>query len=410
MAATPPNSKLHRAAEHFRAGRYAEALTIYESFLNDHPQNAGALSDAGLACVQLAHHDAARAYFLRALDEQPDHENAFYNLLDLLEETSDTETAEAVFDRFGPNIVASSEKNAFRERVLGRTTDIHADRLPPICVGGCGSSGTTLLRRILDAHSDIACGKEMSVFDRPRMYELTLSELRALYLKGDFDKLEDGVPFPIRTQSGSYCGLKPGNHGDYYHTRQEVVRMLHEADSMADFWAAYFTTYAQKRGKRRWAEKTPNNIFGAAHFLDLFPEGRFIHMIRDGRDVCLSLMQRRGYSHRSASHRWTMCMEAGRQLADHARAYTLHYEDLVSAPENTLNDLFSWLDIPYESSMLNFARQQQENTAHGYAQQAIFNSSAGRWKDEWGELPSTAAAALTLSLQKHLEVAGYETV
>ena len=407
MAKMSQRHALTRAAQHFQAGRYADALSIYESILEERPNHVDALNDAGLACAHLNRYEDAREHYLRALNEQSDHENAFFNLLALLEETNDIDAVEDIFDQFGSNIPASAEKSAYRERVLGRHIDLGADRYPPICIGGCGSSGTTLLRRIIDAHSEIACGKEMSVFDRPRMYDMTLRDLRIIYLQGAYDELEEGVPFPIRTQHGSYCGLKPGNHGSYYHTRQEVIELLHAADCVADFWDLYFLAYAQKRGKKRWAEKTPNNIFAAKHFLKAFPNGRFVHMVRDGRDVCLSLMQRRGYSHRAASLRWTMCMEAGRQIAGHDRVYTLRYEDLVAAPEDTVVDLFSWLGMSYEASVLDFARQQKERTAHGYAEQPIFNSSAGRWSDEWDQLPATTAAALDLSLQRHLVDMGY---
>ena len=63
----------------------------------------------------------------------------------------------------------------------------------PIFLGGCGSSGTTLLRKMLNAHPRIACGPEMSVFDRPKMFEISLDWLYTMWRNQDFEDLEEHI-------------------------------------------------------------------------------------------------------------------------------------------------------------------------------------------------------------------------
>ena len=94
----------------------------------------------------------------------------------------------------------------------------------PIIIGGCGSSGTTLIRKMLNAHRNIACGPEMSIFDRPKIYQIPLTYLYTMFRSLDFDKLDDEMIFPLRMQpmNTTYCGLHVDAHGKYYHPPEEI--------------------------------------------------------------------------------------------------------------------------------------------------------------------------------------------
>jgi hypothetical protein len=279
--------------------------------------------------------------------------------------------------------------------------------LSPIAVGGCGSSGTSLLRRIMDAHSEIACGKEMSVFDRPRMYEISLDELYRMYRTQNFTRLEENIPFPIVLEDkSSYFGLRRGNNGDTFHSVSETIAIFVRARNVAHFWNLYFTFYAQKQGKQRWAEKTPANIMCAKQFLEMYPDGRFIHMIRDGRDTCLSLIYRRGFEAAAALIRWITCMEAGLELRDHPRFYELRYEKLVHEPETTLTGLFQWLGTQYEPSVLDFHKTPADNR-FDYANRPIHQNSLGRWERQKDEIPDVLRELIPLSLRRYLDLMDY---
>lgn len=342
------------------------------------------------------------------LKEHPADARIFIRAVNLLANEGLENDAKALFETYEANIPESPSKQALRQSLFDHHPSSRPAHLGPICIGACGSSGTNLFRRLLDTHSQIACGKELSVFDRPLVYKLSLHELRAIYLSGDFKRLDEGIPFPMELDDGgSYFGLRPGTHGDFYHTVAEVLNLFDEADTVADFIDRFLLRYAQRRGKAIWAEKTPNNIYCAAQFLDAYPEGRFIQVLRDGRDVCMSLNRRRNFSPSKAVSRWISAVEAGLRIADHDRVYTLRYENLVHDPESTLKSVLEWLGLSFEPSMLDFTAKN-EISVHGYAEQPIHSDSAFRWKKEWSDLDSGARQFLDLSLHKHLIATGYE--
>jgi hypothetical protein len=349
----------------------------------------------------------ARRYQMH-LKEHPNDERIFIRLIDLLIREGLRADAAELFETYEANIPESPSKQAFRDSLFEHPPVGRPDHLGPICIGACGSSGTNLFRRLLDSHSQIACGKELSVFDRPRLYSMGLDELRAMYLADDFAALEEGVPFPLGFEDGSsYVGLRPGNYGDFYHAVPDVINLFEETSTVAEFLDQFLLRFAQRRGKAVWAEKTPNNIYCAEQFLDMYPKGRFIQVLRDGRDVCTSLNRRRNFSPPSAVSRWISAVEAGLRIADHKRAYTVRYENLVYEPEATLKSVLAWLGLPFEPGMLQFT-EKKEISKHGYAEQPIHSDSAFRWKREWSDLRPGPRTFLDLSLRKHLVATGYE--
>jgi len=396
------------AKKYYRKGNLPKALTVYCGFLDANPDDAAALNGAGATHAQMGNLERAAGYFERALEAAPQYEAAFFNLLKLLIKMDHPSRAREIFGEYGPNIKESPQKQSLRKTLFDRPITLDPPFPPPIAIGGCGSSGTTLLRRILDTHPEIACGKEMSVFDRPITYDLPINELHARFKAQRFEDFDCGVPYRIAWPDGTtYFGLKRGNHGDYYHTPDHVHALLNRADTSREFWHLYFYSYAQKQGKRNWAEKTPNNIFFADRFLDFFPRGRFINMIRDGRDVCLSLMHRRDFSPQSAAERWRLSIQAGQRVAHRDRVYTLRYEDLVTHPEATVQDLMAWLEISFTPSMLHFAEKTAEENQWGYAEQSVFSDAVYRWRTEWETLPDDVADTLLATLKPLLKSIDY---
>jgi hypothetical protein len=286
----------------------------------------------------------------------------------------------------------------------------------PIIIGGCGSSGTTLLRKMLNAHPDIACGPEMSVYDRPIIYKIDKTRLYTLWRNQDFDELDKGCLFQIRLPNNiSYFGLRYAGNMRHYHQPEQVDKWFKEAADVGSFFNLFFSNFMQKQKKGRWAEKTPNNIFCAKQVLDMYPEAYFINVIRDGRDVVLSLsprMEVNGFI--IAIIRWLTSIEAGRRLMGHERFYTVRYEDLVLQTRPTLEKLCNYIRVDYDQRMLEYWKttlpediQSSDITAR-YGTQPVFDTSVGKWKKQ--ELNPALIEIMNLAMADKLKELGYEVL
>jgi len=142
----------------------------------------------------------------------------------------------------------------------------YVSREPPIVVGGCARSGTTLMRVMLDTHPNIYCGPESSLFTPIRIK--TRRRIRELSWKFDV-------------------------------SARDIERLLGASRCLSEFIEKFFNHLTSVHGKSRWGEKTPTNVLHLDYIFRHFPRAKFIHMIRDGRDVACSLRhfpKRKGYT------------------------------------------------------------------------------------------------------------------
>ena len=292
----------------------------------------------------------------------------------------------------------------------------------PIIIGGCGSSGTTLLRKMLNAHPNIACGPEMSVFDRPKIFDLDLSYLYTMFRSLDFDALDEGMIFPLRMQplNSTYCGLHPDAHSKYYHKPEEVEKMFDEVETVAEFINLFFQRYAENQNKTRWAEKTPNNLFCIEQIFDWYPGAHFIVMVRDGRDVVLSLTERRQTHPIVAIFRWIISAAAFIEILNSNPAFIdrilrVNYEDLVLDTESVLRKVCMRIGEKFDPVMLDYwkiklpedkAEAEAKNPVENYATGPVFKDSVGKWKN--GDLNQTLDRMMRLTMRDYLLQLGYE--
>jgi hypothetical protein len=128
--------------------------------------------------------------------------------------------------------------------------------------------------------------------------------------------------------------------------------------SLAEATDVLYTCYAEANGKLRWGDKTPPYVMIVEQLASLLPAARFIHLIRDGRDVALS------FSSVSFGPRndpvaqaifWRNRVEAGRRAGEslgNERYFELRYEDLVARPEDELRRLCAFVDLAFDPMML----------------------------------------------------------
>jgi hypothetical protein len=120
-----------------------------------------------------------------------------------------------------------------------------------------------------------------------------------------------------------------------------------------------YRAFASSRGKPRYGDKTPAYVLSVGLLAELFPEGRFVHIVRDGRDVATSILQRPFGPDRlpEAAFRWKQAVRrgraAGRRLGP-GRYREVRYERLVAAAEEELRSLCSFAELPFDPAMLHY--------------------------------------------------------
>jgi hypothetical protein len=224
------------------------------------------------------------------------------------------------------------------------------ERPPFPFVVGSGRSGTTLLRLMLEQHPDLAIPPEsyfpVSMRHREPRYRSSAGF--------DLDAFVTDLLGNVRFQ-------------DWGLSESTVRSALHGVEPIdwADAIRRTFALYAEKEGKPRYGDKTPWFIMRINELSELFPESRFVHLIRDGRDVALSLSEVSwgpGGVEESA-RKWVRDMGRARRRASRLRPGTYmeaRYEDLVVDPEPIVRRVAEFVDLPWNDAMLAYHEGAEE--------------------------------------------------
>lgn len=217
---------------------------------------------------------------------------------------------------------------------------------PPVFVVGCGRSGTTLLRLMLDSHPDLAIPGESH-------FVPTLWRARGHYIADgvlDVDRLVGAI---VRSREFHQWGVPE----ELARRRVQDLRPT----TFGGVLEAVYLAYADHRGKRRWGDKTPQYVRIIPLLHELFPDARFVHIIRDGRDVALSYLSV-PWGPRdiwTAARKWRRDVSAGRTAGSALgpeRYLEITYERLVAEPKQTLEEVCAFAALPFDERMLQHHR------------------------------------------------------
>lgn len=279
----------------------------------------------------------------------------------------------------------------------------------PIFIVGANRSGTTLLRLILNAHSRIAIPDELIYFHSD-MAGIPIEQWRRPGLSPDaYARFVDRF-------LKSNC--EPLKELDVMQLKHEILEkgpadLKHPYQVALEAWARY-------HGKQRWGEKTPGNLFYADVILEMFPDAKFIHLVRDPRAGVYSMM---GFIFLpddvvfNALNRHKH-MTVGRAILEQnvppAQRMTVRYEDLVTDPSSTVQAICAFLEEPFEPEMLSFHNEASRsmdplavsdfNTA---ATQPITASFVDKWRTK---LSADAIATVEKICAPEMKEFGYEPV
>lgn len=224
---------------------------------------------------------------------------------------------------------------------------------PYLFVVGCPRSGTTLLQRILTHH--------------PALEVVNDSHFIPRALKGERDAIDHRTPLTPELAERAI-----GYHR--FHRLgidEDLARsMASSATTYSEFVGLLYDQVAAKAGKSLAGEKTPDYVRSLPLLHRLFPESRIVHIIRDGREVVLSLRDwatpTKGPGRIAmfsdepvavAALWWEWQVRAGLvagALLGPRHYHEIRYDDLVADAESAMRRTTAFLDIPFEQSMLEY--------------------------------------------------------
>jgi hypothetical protein len=134
--------------------------------------------------------------------------------------------------------------------------------------------------------------------------------------------------------------------------------------SAASVFDQIMRMFALEKGVHIWCEKTPMYVHHLTLLSNAFPNARFLHIIRDGRDCAASFHRRWKFNPVRTIFRWKQAVRAGRAQGKllGSRYLEVRYESLTHAPEMTFQEICEFLGIPFESTILNSARSRADKT------------------------------------------------
>jgi hypothetical protein len=207
---------------------------------------------------------------------------------------------------------------------------------------GSGRSGTTLLQAILSTHPDLAIVHESQFISRVR------SRPRWTRTSFDVDAAVDAI-----TRSPDFRRMNVPVHA----VRAELADRA--TTDFGDLVRAIFRVFASERGKSRYGDKTPGYVLHIDTLARLLPESRFIHVVRDGRDVALSYLatQFGPATIPDGALYWKRRVSRGRASGERLgpeRYMEIQYEVLVRDPEAVVRSVCRFIAIDYDDRMLRF--------------------------------------------------------
>lgn len=287
----------------------------------------------------------------------------------------------------------------------------HTDN-PFLFACGVPRSGTTLLQRMLNSHPEVAVANDSHFV--PRALELTDKSLTAKAESGDVIPLSDMLIEKVRNYHRFY---RLGISDEDFATASLNARTYQQLVS------ELYSQFACNHGKRLAGEKTPDYVRRLRLLHGLFPNSKLIHLVRDGRNVALSLLNWAKPNKGPGRIEWwnrypiAVCALWWRWLVmegrDQARAITaasvaeVKYESLTNNPGDSMELLCEFLNLDFSPKMLDYHRGKSKEQGSGSAKSAWLAPQTGLrdWRRDMEPLQVEVFEALAFDA---LEEYGYE--
>ena len=275
----------------------------------------------------------------------------------------------------------------------------------PVFIVGMSRGGTTLLSRMLDAHSDIAILPETwmyVVLDRLGcLEEFSNPWQTALFFNEVWKNLAS-----YRDPAARVVALEAAKERGYLGPSARLLERLGRA-------------YAKERNAKIWGEKTPGHALWLPQIRMLFPQARILFMVRDPRDVLVSYDERWDEGRRDTKYlvstasllKYYLSHLLRRPAFPPAQVQWVRYEALAANPAAELQRVCNFLGVGFQQSMLAFYRrhanvehEMPEGRHHALLSRPVTTEKIGRYQEA---LTQTQIALVESLLGEEMQSVGY---
>lgn len=228
----------------------------------------------------------------------------------------------------------------------------------PFFIVGSHRSGTTLLRLILNSHSQLAIPFESNFI--PRVNQ-RLEEFGDLQVSANMARLLDEISKDSFVREGQLI-------------RDKAAVLSRAGPTYASLIDAIFSEYALAEGKTRWGDKDPDNLEAMDLLWDLFPGCKFVHLVRDGRDVAVALrkLQWGSRSIPRLAEKWSVSTVTARKIGNvlgKEHYLEVRFEDLLTDPNNVIKRICAFLSVDFEATLLEYHKDANKHIPQSHIEQ-----------------------------------------
>lgn len=282
---------------------------------------------------------------------------------------------------------------------------------------GTGRCGTTIIAQMLNAHSNICVPHEIQILFE---YSNNGKRLNEVFASGENLHLSSADYIAL---VAARCPHRFDLYFDYEFFFESLVYPIKDLKALVN---ALYEAIVASRQKTIFLEQTPWYGQRIDIINSLFPDAKYIHVVRDGRDVAISYAKTPWW-HDSVEknlERWAgeinHITEQAHNILKPAQMLMVRYEDLVDFPEKELRRCSLHLGVDFENSMLDPSNFIDYSQYSKISTKAISSSSLNVWKEEksaavfegsryaWKTSKNFSFQSITSQISQTLISLGYE--
>lgn len=266
---------------------------------------------------------------------------------------------------------------------------------------GCDRSGTSLLMAMFNSHPELA---------------ITYETHSIPALAAQKHLIEQSSGFDVHAFAQAVIEEK--RFTGFGRSLEEVKAALQAQppSCLSDALRTLYRRFASDRDKSRYADKTPRYVLSIPPLAELFPEAVFVHIVRDGRAVALSLRDVEwgptsiGDCARFWKKRVVAWRSAARSLGP-GRCLEVRYEELVTNPEETARQVCRFIELDWRPEVLDYVKGAQDvidSSPVPHRHQGLLRPPRAGFRDYTREMRPRDIALFERSAGDALQQFGYE--